>query len=568
MKLIKYMKLFRIKLRTLSKNKPEATGALVKRTTSLILAITLIVTLLPSSIQAATTAPAETATSPEIWPFDAPYPDISKMTASLNRLELARTHPDITRFVMQLYRRFLKRLPDWSGLNSWVQSLLAKQHGGKDALYGFAHHPDFLNQNLSNEAYVTTLYRAALNQDPDPELALAWIERLNAGEKRDTLIEELAISQAFVDFSQKIGIVVARQNNSSLPETVVENLKYTNYTIHRDYILITSGANIRQNPDASSKIIGSAARNEKVQVVTKVKGTYSKTYKTDQWYEVVFDKNGKKTLGFILSALATHRTFQFFKMVDAITRSKAELDSGHTAYISNYRNWNGTAPARDGKTVDAFGTLRDQAAPAYYSNSTKSDFWYITDGMLVTILDETPSFYKVRTLNFEGEFFVPRKYVSFLHSVEKLIKVIVVDRKNQNEAAFEFTDGQWQLITTSYATTGANGEHQLPTELGYYMAIQKKDYFIYLHDVTKELDGYAPYAIRFNGGSYIHGVPVGFQEGQVDGNRVLEFPPMQEYLSSIGTFPKSHKCVRNYTSHAKFLYNWIDIGSTIVIIIE
>lgn len=569
MKTMDFMNKYRPWHQTPSDRRPNAPWFFGQRAISLLLAITLLVALIPAPVQAATATPVTTDSAPMNWPVDpSPYPDISKMATRLNRLDLAHTHPDITRYVTQLYRHFLRRLPDWSGLNSWVQSLEAHLDGGADALYGFAHHPVFLKRNLSNEAFVTTLYRAALNQDPDPEQARVWIERLDAGEKRDAIIEELAGSRAFVEFSQSIGIIVARQYNSRVPETILENVKYTRYTIHRDYILLKTGSNIRQRPDASSPIIGSAARYEKVPVVSRVKGTYSTTYKTDQWYEVVFEKNEKKIHGFILSALATRRTFQFDKMADAINRAKADLDSGHTAYISNYRNANGSAPTRNGKTIDAFGTRRDQAAPAYYTNSTKADFRYITDGMLVTILDETPSFYKVSTLNFDGEYFVPRKYVSFRHSVETLKKAIVVDRKNQNEAAFEFTDGQWQMITTSYATTGANGQYQLPTELGYYMAIQKKDYFIYLHDVTKELDGYAPYVIRFNGGAYIHGVPVSFKEGQVEGNRVLDFPPTQEYLSSIGTIPRSHKCVRNYTSHAKFLYEWADIGSTIVIIIE
>lgn len=349
--------------------------------------------------------------------------------------------------------------------------------------------------------------------------------RLDAGEKRDAIIDELAGSQAFVELSQSLGIIVARQFSARLPGEVVENIRYDRYTIYRDYLLMTYSANVRLRPDTDSPIIGSAPRNEKVQVLSIVKGSYSQTYDTDQWYEVILDKNGKKTHGFILSALGRRRTFQFDKMTEAIIRTKAELDSGHTAYIANYRNAKGYAPARNGKTVDAFGTRRDQAAPAYYSDSTQSDFRYIIDGMLVTILEETPAFYKVRTLNFEGEYYVPKKYVSFHHSVQELKKAIVVDRKNQNEAAFEYVDGRWEMITTSYATTGANAQHKLPTELGYYMAIQKKDYFLYLHDITGELDGYAPFVIRFNGGAYIHGVPVSFSEEQIDGNRVLEFPP-------------------------------------------
>jgi len=43
---------------------------------------------------------------------------------------------------------------------------------------------------------------------------------------------------------------------------------------------------------------------------------------------------------------------------------------------------------------------------------------------------------------------------------------------------------------------------------------------------------------------------------------------MVEYSSTIGTTPRSHKCVRNYTSHAKYLWDWSEIGKTAVIVIE
>ena len=40
--------------------------------------------------------------------------------------------------------------------------------------------------------------------------------------------------------------------------------------------------------------------------------------------------------------------------------------------------------------------------------------------------------------------------------------------------------------------------------------VQKKPSLFYLKDGTNELEGYAPYALRFNGGAYIHGIPVNY----------------------------------------------------------
>ncbi|MGL4671009.1 L,D-transpeptidase, partial [Cetobacterium sp.] len=72
-----------------------------------------------------------------------------------------------------------------------------------------------------------------------------------------------------------------------------------------------------------------------------------------------------------------------------------------------------------------------------------------------------------------------------------------------------------------------------------------------------EIDGYAPYASRFSGGGYIHGVPVNLPRTE-----------MIEYSQTLGTTPRSHMCVRNATSHAKYIYEWAEINKGLVIVIE
>lgn len=65
---------------------------------------------------------------------------------------------------------------------------------------------------------------------------------------------------------------------------------------------------------------------------------------------------------------------------------------------------------------------------------------------------------------------------------------------------------------------------------------------LFLKDGSSALGGYAPYASRFTNGAYIHGVPVNVPR-----------TAMIEYSWSLGTVPRSHMCVRNATSHAKFI---------------
>jgi len=365
-------------------------------------------------------------------------------------------------------------------------------------------------------------------------------------------------------------IQVIEEYKTAVPTSLVVGLQYTQYYTPTDYLLITSGgANIRQYPDGYSTKVGRAANYEKVPVLALVRGKFAITAQTDLWYEVQqTNATGQIIHGYILATLGERRNFQFQKMIDAVKTLKSDVDSHLTAYISNYKNWNGLAPLHNGLFFDDYGVKRDQSATAYFGPSTSFDFRYMADGTLVSIIADAGSFYQVRTLNFAGDYYVPKRWVSLYHSIDQLTKVIVIDRKNQNEGVFEYSGGQWFLVSYTFATTGANDKYKEPTDLGNYMAIAKQDKFIYKDDITKKMAGYAPYAIRFSGGSYIHGVPVDVKKSRQVYNRLTYYPPMVEYSVTIGTTPRSHKCVRNYTSHALFLYNWSEIGKTAVIVIE
>lgn len=362
--------------------------------------------------------------------------------------------------------------------------------------------------------------------------------------------------------------VVARYT-APLPLGLTVDLAYTKYTIDPNYIVVTAwGANIRALPEINGVKVGKAVQHEKLKAIALVRGEYSSLYRTDLWYEVIWRHNGQEIHGYLLATLADYRSFQFIKMVSASQALKDEVDFSLTAYIDNYKNHSGIAPLHQGQTVDASGEKRYQAAPAYFSESLDADFCYLPDGALVTIVAESELFYRVKSLNFEGELFVPKRFVSLSHSIGRLRQVIVIDRKNQNEGVFEYQDGYWKMISFSYATTGELARYKEPTPLGYFMGIQKVSKFIYLDDVTRQIDGYAPYAIRFAGGAYIHGWPVDFAPGQVVGKSIVGWPPMRESSATLGTLPRSHKCVRNYTSHAKFLYDWYVPGELAVIVIE
>lgn len=355
-----------------------------------------------------------------------------------------------------------------------------------------------------------------------------------------------------------------RQFNTSLPDEIGMNIKYNKYPIGFDYILILNAAKVRRGPSLDEEVIDVFQANEKVSLVAEVKGEYIDKWDSDSWYQVEWKEGEELKTGFVYAPLAEARRFQFDKMAEALKYLKEESDKGELAHISNYKNVNGIPPMIKGSTWDEFGYRRSQSAAGYYSPQKGSNFRYIPDGMLVQVLEERNGFTKVKVIGWEGEYWVQNKYINRKNTLKALKKVIIIDRKYQNEGVFEYNEGKWSLISYTFATTGTKGPYSLETPLGYYMAIQRRDRFFYFKDGTQEIAGYSPYAIRFSGGGYIHGVPVNYI---IEEGRRID-PGMKEYTNTIGTIPLSHMCVRNYTSHVKFLYDWVEIGSSAVIVIE
>ena len=385
-------------------------------------------------------------------------------------------------------------------------------------------------------------------------------------EQQDTASDESQV--IYVEVEQeapKEAYEVKQIFSTKVPSDILKNLKYDKYPINYDYLLLTGiTVNIRREPTTESAILKNVPQYQRYTLHKEVIGQYSNLFQTDSWYKISWEEDDGIRYGYVISGLAQVRQFQFDKMYRELIKIKREIDGHQTAYIRNFRNAIGEAPLYNGTKNDKYGTRWFQSAPAYVRPDVESEFRYIEDGTLLKVVDKQEDFYKIRTLNFEGEYWVPKKYLSFNNTIKELSKIVIVDRKNQNQVAFEYEKDKWHMVSYTLATTGTRGYYQLETSLGYYMAIETVPRFLFLNHATKQIAGYAPYAVRFNGGTYIHGVPVSYK---VTEDKRID-PGMQEYIASIGTIPLSSRCVRNYTSHAKFLYDWTEIGKMAIIVIE
>lgn len=370
--------------------------------------------------------------------------------------------------------------------------------------------------------------------------------------------------QLLEKISPKKENTILNQYNSKLPETINETLRYFQYPISYNYFLVTveKGTKIREGPQPGDNVVGRVENLDKVSLLQRVEGKEKAGSRI--WYRIAAEREGQIDEGYLHSSEGIPRTFRFQAMKEKVDELRGQLNEGKLNFISNYRNQNGTPPQEGNIKVDEYGYRVYHSAPAYERASTDANYRYVPDGMLVRILDQVDGFYHVNIPSFGGDFYVPENYINPETGLENLNQVLVVDDEQQNQALFEVTEAGFNMVSYTLATTGAEGDYSFRTSPGNYKALGKKERFEYLKKGSDNVAGYAPFATRFSGGAYVHGVPVSYEEQ--NGEKVD--PGLEEYLHTIGTFPRSSMCVRNFTSHAKFVYNWMDAENGAVIVME
>lgn len=116
-------------------------------------------------------------------------------------------NPKITRFVNYLYRYILSRNSDNAGLKDWVTQLARHEKTAAEVVYGFVFSPEFLNKNLSNEDYVSVLYKTILDRAPDYSGLRYWCEYLESGMSRVFILKGFVESTEFAALSESYGII-------------------------------------------------------------------------------------------------------------------------------------------------------------------------------------------------------------------------------------------------------------------------------------------------------------------------------------------------------------------------
>lgn len=145
--------------------------------------------------------------------------------------EIESRKDQIADYVERLYTVILGRASEEPGKTTWTNTLFGNAISAADAAYEFAFTPEFVNQNVSDEEFVTRFYQALLDREPDDGGLETWTNALKSGVSRKFVLEGFMESVEFTDLCNKYAVT---KGSFTSDEARDENLALTGY-INRVY---------------------------------------------------------------------------------------------------------------------------------------------------------------------------------------------------------------------------------------------------------------------------------------------------------------------------------------------
>ena len=106
------------------------------------------------------------------------------------------------KFIKNLYFNFYNRSPSKDELSFWAMNLEWNIMSYYDVLNSFVNNSKILGKNLSEEEYVSVLYKVVLNREVDGEGLKFWVDKLNGGANHNDVLNDLLNSDEFKALSE------------------------------------------------------------------------------------------------------------------------------------------------------------------------------------------------------------------------------------------------------------------------------------------------------------------------------------------------------------------------------
>ena len=338
------------------------------------------------------------------------------------------------------------------------------------------------------------------------------------------------------------------------PENLTFNFGYDKHSPRDmdEFVFIKTATSIRKEPNSNAKVIKSATYSQKYKTTGIVKTNSGN--KSDEWYEVFFDNQ----LGYIPKSAVEKREFDWNDMMKKVDKTnkfiKEAVSANKKIYVlDDYVPLGG---GESGKR-DKFGNRANQSEFGYIDKSFK-DYINIPDRTIMVVEEENDKYVKVKIDAYDnGVYYLKpssKKYLKEAGITGEVSRFIYVDRSSQNEMIIEKSGNGWNIVTSSFVTTGKDAGNSFATPYGTFLIAYSKPVMSYTGSGGGVV-GDAKYAVRFSGGGYMHGIPSVFEPKNTREQRKTAT------AKKIGTYPESHKCIRHYDDQIKFIYEWLGNSS-------
>lgn len=308
---------------------------------------------------------------------------------------------------------------------------------------------------------------------------------------------------------------------------------------------------------------------------------FTKRITTNASKKVNKDKNGKviaespaTVKGFIAGGEdnVSRRGFYWDKMISKIEIvndfiTKATKANEQLYIVTEYAPLSRDKPSKK----DKFGNKNNQSIIGYTNSKKEGEIINIPDQTIFRIIGEENNMLKIETPFYGGPYFIEKKedtYKKIENIKGEVNKFVAIDPSSQTEVLFQRNPEteKYEVVTYSYVTTGKDGWGSYETPHGAFLIAFTRPYMTFTRHAREgdktlpgrsdlTIGGSAKYAVRFSGGGYMHGIPVGLNfKGSTLSTGTAQ---------KIGTYKDSHKCVRHFDDQIGFIVKWINADSKI-----
>ena len=338
-----------------------------------------------------------------------------------------------------------------------------------------------------------------------------------------------------------------KEFSAQRPKNLTFNFQYDKHSPKDmdEFVFIKTATSIKKEPNSNSKTIKSASYSQKYKT-TGIVGN-----KSDEWYEVFFDNQ----IGYIPKSAVEKREFDWNDMMNKVEKTNKFINEALSANKKLYvlDDYTPLGGGENGKR-DKFGNRANQSEFGYLDKTFK-DYINIPDRTIMVVDEQNDKYIKVKIDAYDNGIYYLKpstgKYLKDAGITGEITRFIYVDRASQNEMVIEKTGDNWNVVTSSFVTTGKDSGSSFATPYGTFLIAYSKPVMQYTGSDNKTVVGDAKNAVRFSGGGYMHSIPSLFEPKNTREQRKAAT------AKKIGTYPESHKCIRHYDDQIKFIYDWL-----------